>query len=54
METVIIVLLGIYSAAMTYLRFAAKKTKTTVDDKLLEAGEKIEPVVDLVKDRVVK
>ena len=37
---------------MTYLRATAKATKTTVDDKLLEAGEKIEPVVDLVKSKV--
>lgn len=52
--TAITIILGIYAAVMTYLRLTAAKTKTTVDDKLLEAGEKIEPVVDLVKDKVVK
>ncbi len=51
METAIIIILGIYAAVMTYLRSTAAKTKSTVDDKVLEYGEKIEPVVELIKDR---
>lgn len=51
METVIIVVLAAYSALMTYLRATASKTKTKVDDKMLAAGEKIEPLVDAVKPK---
>lgn len=46
MELVIGILIGLFTAGMVYLRRTAKLTKTTVDDKLLEAGEKVEPIVD--------
>lgn len=49
METVVIVVLALYAAVMTYLRASAAKTATKLDDKALEYGEKIEPVVDLIK-----
>ena len=51
--TVAVILLAVYSAVMTYLRMTASRTKTLVDDKLLEAGEKIEPLVDLAKDKIL-
>ena len=54
METILIVALAVYAALMTYLRATAAKTKNTVDDKLFAVGEKVEPVVDLVKSKVAK
>jgi hypothetical protein len=54
METVLIVVLAAFSALMVYLRATASKTETQVDDKLLAAGEKVEPVVDYVKSKVDK
>lgn len=45
MELVIGIAIGLFTAGMVYLRHTAKLTKTKVDDKLLEAGEKIEPFV---------
>lgn len=50
--TVLTIILAVYAAAMTYLRLTAKATATPVDDKLLEVGEKVEPIVNLVKDKV--
>lgn len=52
MTTALIVALAVYAALMTYLRATAHRTKTTVDDKLLEIGEKVEPIVILIQDRV--
>lgn len=54
METVIIVVLGVYAAVMTYLRATSKATKTDVDDKLLSYGEKVEPIVEYVKTKTQK
>ncbi len=51
---VITIVLAVYAAIMTYLKLAAPKTKNTVDDKLLEAGEKVEPIVEMIKDKVIK
>jgi len=51
---VITIVLAVYAAIMTYLKLTASKTKNTVDDKLLEVGEKVEPVVDMIKDKVIK
>jgi hypothetical protein len=51
-STVLIIVLAVYSAVMTYLRATASATKTTVDDKLLAAGETVEPVVDYLKTKV--
>lgn len=52
MTTAIIVALAVYSAAMTYLKATASKTKTTVDDKILAAGEKILPIIDFLRVQV--
>jgi hypothetical protein len=52
MSTVLVVLLAVYAAAMTILRVVAPKTETKVDDKLLAAGEAVEPVIDLLKTKV--
>lgn len=52
--TVIVIVLGIYAAAMTYLRATASKTKTDVDDKLLKAGEAVEPVIEFLETKVPK
>lgn len=52
--TVLTIILAVYAAAMTYLRLTASKTATKVDDKMLEAGEKIGPVVDLIRSKVEK
>jgi len=54
MEIILICILAAYSAAMTYLRLTAAKTATTVDDKVLAIGEKVEPVVDFVRPKVTK
>lgn len=54
METVIIVILGIYAGVMTYLRATASKTVTLVDDKVLEVGEKVEPIIEFIKPKVTK
>lgn len=52
MSTVLIVVLAVYAAVMTYLRATAAATKTQVDDKLLAAGEKVQPIVDFVTPKV--
>lgn len=52
--TILTIILAVYAAAMTYLKLTASKTETKVDDKMLEVGEKIAPVVDLLKDKVEK
>jgi len=49
---ILTIVLAVYAAAMTYLRLTAKKTENKVDDKMLEVGEKVEPIVDLVKVKV--
>lgn len=54
MTTAIVIILGVYAAVMTYLRATAAKTETKVDDKLLSAGEAVEPVVDFLKTKVEK
>ncbi len=51
METVLIVVLAVYAAVMTYLRATAKTTETKVDDKILEIGEKAEAIVELLKPK---
>ena len=51
MDTVLVIALAVYAAVMTYLRATASKTKTTVDDKLLVVGEKVEPFVDFIKPK---
>lgn len=49
--TIIAIVLGVYAAAMTYLRATAKVTHTQVDDKLLALGEKAQAIVDLIKPK---
>lgn len=51
---IVTIVLAVYAAAMTYLKLTAAKTETKVDDKLLEVGEKIAPVVDLIKSGAEK
>jgi len=51
MSTALLIIVSVYAAVMTYLRATAAKTKTTVDDKLLKAGEAVEPVVDFLKTK---
>lgn len=51
--TILTIILAVYAAAMTYLKLTAAKTETKVDDKMLEVGEKVAPIIDLLKDKVV-
>jgi hypothetical protein len=54
MATALVIVLGIYAAVMTYLRATASKTDTKVDDKLLAAGEAVEPVIEFLETKVPK
>ena len=51
MEVYIICALAAFSAVLMYLRATAAKTATQVDDKILAALEKVEPVVEAVKPK---
>lgn len=44
MDLVIAVLAGVVAGVVAALRFIAPKTKTTADDKVLSAAEKVEPI----------
>jgi len=52
MTTIVIVAIAAFMAGMGFLRVVAPLTKTKVDDKLLAAGEKVEPAVLYVKGKV--
>jgi hypothetical protein len=49
--TILTIILAVYAALMTYLKLTAAKTETKVDDKILEVGEKVAPIVELIKDK---
>lgn len=53
MDLVIAVLAGILAGVIAALTIIAPKTKTTVDDKVLEIAKEVEPFVEgLVKPEV--
>lgn len=49
MELALAVIAGVIAGVIAALKIIAPKTKTTKDDKVLEAAEKAEPVVDLIR-----
>ncbi len=49
LTTAIAVAVGLFVGAMAALRYIAPRTATKVDDELLAAGEKLEPIVEVLK-----
>ncbi len=49
MELAIAVAVGLFIGAVAALRYIAPRTKNTVDDAVLAAAEKVEPVVEMLK-----
>lgn len=50
-DTIVVCVVAAFGAVMFYLRATAAKTKNKVDDRMLEVGEKVEPIVDFVKPK---
>lgn len=49
LSSALLVVVGLLSGVIVALRYIAPRTATKVDDEILAAAEKVEPLVDALK-----